>query len=181
MTLVCEGRKKSGRGFVLLTPPQSHPLPFQAIVDDAPRHRRLLSEAQRLRGGVYLRDGAIGPLELTADGRHVQKADALSWHLLSVDENEKVTACLRYHAHRPGVSLSELAVVQSAVGQSAEFGQKVREAIQDELAYAQRLGFYYVELGGWAVSPEHRCSAEALRMLLTVYAARSVNGRRARR
>src|SRR5579862_5358610 len=177
MTLVCEGRKKSGRGFVLLSPSQSYPLPFQTIVDDPSQHRRLLSQAQRLRGEAYLRDGAIRPWELTPDGRHIQPADALSWHLLSVDENEKVAACLRYFAHRPSVLWSDLAVSRSAVARSGEFGQKVREAIQAELARARRRGFYFVELGGWAVSEKQRCSSDAIRMLMTVYAlAQSMGG-----
>ncbi len=171
MTLVCEGKKNSGRGFVLLSPSsQSHSLPFRTIVEDPSRHQRLLSQAQRLRGQAYLRDGAIRQWELTADGRHVQPADALSWHLLTVDENEKVAACLRYCAHEPGVSWSELAVSRSAVARSADFGRQVKEAIQAELAKARQRAFRYVELGGWAISDEHRCTTEALRMLMTVYA-----------
>jgi len=39
----------------------------------------------------------------------------LSWHLLTVDEHERVMACIRYCAHRPGVSFSDLAISQSAV------------------------------------------------------------------
>jgi hypothetical protein len=176
MRLVCEGRKKSGRGFVVLAPPQGRPLPFEAIVNDASQHQRLLSQAQRLRGETYVRDGAIRPSELTADGRHIQPADALSWHLLTVDEGERVTACIRYYAHRPGVSWLDLAVSRSAIAQSARFGPNVREAVQDELVYARQRGFYYVELGGWAVSPERRCTSEALRMLLTVYALAQLMG-----
>ena len=59
MRLICEGRKKSGRGFVLLAPPKSHTMPFHEIVDDDSRHQRLLADAQKLRGKIYVRDGAI--------------------------------------------------------------------------------------------------------------------------
>jgi hypothetical protein len=170
MKLICEGRKTSGRGFVLLAPPQSHLLPFREVVDDDSRHQRLLTGAQKLRGEIYVRDGAIQPWELSAGGRHIQQADARSWHLMTVDERDRVTSCIRYYAHRPGVSFSDLAISRCAAAQSAEFGSKVREAVQDELAYASQRGFYYVELGGWAISPEIRCTSEALRMLLTVYA-----------
>ena len=170
MTLVCRGRKSAGRGFVLLAPEHGYGMPFHDIVDDPVRRQRLLAQAQKLRGDIYVRDGAIRPSELSADGRHIQLADALSWHLLTVDEHEKVMACIRYCAHRPGVSFSDLAISQSAVAQSTEFGRTVREAVQSELANARRRGFYYVELGGWAISEEMRCSSEALRMLLTVFA-----------
>src|SRR5262249_46368816 len=71
----------------------------------------------------------------------------------------------------------DLAISQCALARSREFGPAVREAIQRELAYARQRGFYYVELGGWAISEEMRCSAEALRMLLTVFAlAQSMGG-----
>ena len=172
MKLVCEGPGTSGRGFVVLAPPQDHSVPFHEIVDDSSRHRRLLADAQRLRGQIYVRDGAIQPWELSADGRHIQPSDALSWHLLKVDERDSVTACIRYRAHRPGASFSDLAVSQSAAARSA----LVREAIQTELACASEGGFDFVELGGWAISDQMRCSAEALRMLLSIYALGQLMG-----
>ena len=110
MKLVCEGPGRSGCGFVVLAPPQDHSVPFHEIVDDTSRHRRLLADAQRLRGEIYVRDGAIQAWELSADRRHIQPSDALSWHLLKVDERDSVTACIRYRAHRPGASFSDLAV-----------------------------------------------------------------------
>jgi len=156
----------------MLAPPQDHSVPFHEIVDDSSRHRRLLADAQRLRGEIYVRDGAIQPWELSADYRHIQPSDALSWHLLKVDERDSVTACIRYRAHRPGASFSDLAVSQSAAARSA----LVREAIQTELDCASEGGFDYVELGGWAISEQMRCSAEALRMLLTIYALGQLMG-----
>src|SRR5450759_3981205 len=47
------------------------------------RHARWLSEVQRLRGRVYLADGAVQASQLTADGRHVQRSDYDRWHLLN--------------------------------------------------------------------------------------------------
>ena len=167
MKLTCEGPTKTSRGFVLLAPPQSDAHQFAEVVDDIPQYQRLLAGAQKLRGGIYVRDGAIQRRELTADGRHVQPADAISWHLLTVDENEKVLSCIRYLAHRPGVRFRDLAVARLAEAQSPAFAQTLREAVQTELAYASQRGFSYVELGGWAISEEMRCSSEALRMLLT--------------
>ena len=132
----------------------------------------LFWRTKRLRGEIYVRDGAIQPWELSADRRHIQPSDALSWHLLKVDERDSVTACIRYRAHRPGSSFSYLSISQSAAARSA----LVREAIQTELACASEGGFDYVELGGWAISEQMRCSAEALRMLLTIYALGQLMG-----
>src|SRR5215212_7932769 len=56
-----------GRGIVLLAPPQERRGPMKYIVDDQIRHDRLLAAAQRLRGGIYLGDGAITPDHLTTD------------------------------------------------------------------------------------------------------------------
>lgn len=176
MRLIRESRDQSGRGFVLLAPPQVSSAPFDQFIDDPSRHERLLAEAQTLRGRIYVRDGAIQPSELSTDGRHIQAADHLAWHLLTVDESERVTACIRYFAHAPGVAFSELSVSRSGVVRSPEFGPRVRDAIQAELDIARRRGFWYVELGGWAVCESLRCTTEAVRTLLTVYALSQLQG-----
>jgi len=175
MKLVCEGPGRSGCGFVVLAPPQDHSVPFHEIVDDTSRHRRPSGGRSAATRRNLRSDGAIQPWELSADGRHIQPSDALSWHLLKVDERDSVTACIRYRAHRPGASLSDLAISQSAAARSA----LVRETIQAELACASEGGFDYVELGGWR-SPS-RCGAPRKRCAcFLLYSARPVDGRRAR-
>ena len=180
MRLTCDSRKRLGRGFVLLAPPQSGRVPFRRVRHDPSRYQQLLAQAQMLRGRVYLQDGAIQPWQLCSGSRYIQKADGASWHLLTVDENEKVTACLRYLAHAPGVSFSDLAISQSSIAQSIELGPVLREAVETDIQCARRRGLAYVELGGWAISEELRCSTEAIRALLTVYAiVQSLGGARA--
>ena len=180
MRLTCDTRNRLGRGFVLLAPPQSGQVPFHKVQNDPSRYQQLLAQAQMLRGRVYLQDGAIQPWQLCSGSRYVQKADGTSWHLLTVDENEKVTACLRYLAHAPGVSFSDLAISQSSIAHSTELGPVLREAVETDIQCARRQGLAYVELGGWAISEELRCSTEAIRALLTVYAlGQSLGGARA--
>jgi hypothetical protein len=135
-----------------------------------------LAEAQRLRGRIYLQDGAIQRSELLADDRHIQAADDQAWHLLTVDENEAVVACIRYFAHKPCVKFSELSIAGSDITRSAELGTRVRAAVETELDCARRRGVWYVELGGWAVCESLRCTTEAVRTLLTVYALSQVRG-----
>ncbi len=175
MRRICESRKKLGRGFVLLAPPLTHPTLSEHLVEDESHHQRLLADAQRLRGRIYVEDGAIRPSDLTA-GRHIQAVDDLSWHLLTVDGGDRVTACIRYLVHRPGVSYPELAVSRSAAAHSPKLGPWVREAVQSELDYAARRGFSYVELGGWAISEELRCTTEAISTLVMVYALSQLLG-----
>ena len=175
MKLGCDARP-SGRRYVLLAPGQSAASQFNQAVVDPWRHHRLLAKAQRLRGRIYLQDGAIQASELLADDRHVQPADDQAWHLLTVDDNEAVTACIRYFAHEPGVSYSDLSIAGSGVARSAEFGTRVRAAVEAELACARRRGVWYVELGGWAVCESLRCTTEPIRTLLTVYALSQLRG-----
>ncbi len=174
MKLRCDARP-SGRQYVLLAPSQSAASSFDHAFVDPSRHHRLLAEAQRLRGRIYVHDGAIQPSDLLAD-RHIQTADDQAWHLLTVDENEAVIACIRYSAHEPCVSFSELSIAGSGIARSAEFGVRVREAVEIELDCARRRGVWYVELGGWAVCDSLRCTTEAIRTLLTVYALSQVRG-----
>jgi len=170
------GASQSGRQFVLLAPSQSAASQFDQALVDPSRHHRLLAEAQRLRGRIYVRDGAIQPADLSADDRHIQAADDQAWHLLTVDENQEVIACIRYFAHEPSVRFSELSVASSGIARSAELGTRVREAVETELECARRRGVWYVELGGWAVCESLRCTTEAIRTLLTVYALSQVRG-----
>lgn len=159
-----------GRGFVLLAPDDRAHFPFTQRVTDESRHQTLLEGAQRLRGSIYVRDGAIRPEQLTPDGRHVQAVDSRSWHLLTVDNQQKVVACIRYHAHRPGTTFSSLALSQ------ANFAPRVKTAVKSQLEVARRRGWSYVELGGWAICEELRCTTEAFRMLLAVYGLSELMG-----
>ena len=175
MKLRCDARQ-SGRQYVLLAPSQDAASQFDQASVDSLRHRRLLAEAQRLRGRIYLKDGAIQRSELLADDRHIQAADDQAWHLLTVDQNEAVVSCIRYFAHEAGVRFSELSVARSHIVRSAELGTRVREAVETELDRAKRRGVWYVELGGWAVCESLRCTTEAVRTLLTVYALSQLRG-----
>ncbi len=175
MRFTCENRQSLGREFVLLAPGHT-PAQFGRILGDTSQHQRLLAGAQKLRGRIYVEDGAIEADQLSSDGRHIQAADDLSWHLLAVEPGEKVVACLRYFAHAPHVTFSELTVSQSALARSPELGAQVREAVETELEYAARRGLSYVEIGGWAISEELRCTSEALQMLLSVYALGQLTG-----
>jgi hypothetical protein len=132
-------------------------------------HQRLLTDAQRLRGRIYLQDGAILTSQLLSDGRHVQAADQKSWHLLTLDERGRVAACTRYLPHSNTVSFSELTVSNSPIAQSDAWGRSFRNVIEAELALAKKRQCSYVEMGGWVISEGLRCTTEAVRMVLAAY------------
>lgn len=176
MVLSSRTENRLGRDFVVLAPPQAGPTQIGQMEEDPTLHRRLLADSQRLRGRIYLQDGAIREDALTLDGRHIQPADDRSWHLLTIDRERQVTACIRYLAHPAGISYSDLEVSRAILHQPPPFEERVRRSVQAEVAKSNALGFSYVELGGWVVGEELRCSTEAIRMLLMMYSLSQLLG-----
>ena len=176
MRLIPGSDARLRRRFVLLAPDRCHTIPFSEKAVDASLHQKLLADAQKLRGRVYLEDGAIETTQLSADGRHVQAADQLSWHLLTLDERGKVAACTRYLPHSNGVSFDDLTVSRSAVAQSESWGRAFRIAVEAELSLARNRRCSYVEMGGWVISEALRCTTEAVRMVLAAYSLAQLFG-----
>ena len=108
-------------------------------------HASLLSGLQHLRAQVYVDQGALRQSQLL-DGRHVQAADEHAWHIITVDEGNRVSACARYLVHDNSVSFCDLAVSHSALAESKIWGRKLRLAIESELAGARQRGLAYVEV-----------------------------------
>ncbi|MDE3168097.1 MAG: hypothetical protein KGN36_20010 [Acidobacteriota bacterium] len=125
---------------------------------------------QRLRGRVYREDGAITDAQLTSDGRHWQPMDASSWHLVALDEGGGVSGCARYSHFPSGARFHDLGVRTAEIARSDRWGSLVRAAVESQVARATRERLAFAEVGGWAISPEKRCTAEALRVALATYA-----------
>ena len=156
--------------FVVLPPPGAKvPRIFQRIEVDNRRHNILLARMQRLRGRVYLDDGAIRDQDLTPDARHRLPDDDFAWHVLSVGEGGQVTACLRYLDERNSGSFRGLWVSHSALASCPRQGWKLRMAVQSKMEWARatRLGFGSV--GGWAAAPNHRRTLEPVSIILATY------------
>jgi predicted GNAT family N-acyltransferase len=157
--------------FQLLAPPQ----PNSGSVFGRSRineqlHHHYLSAMQRLRGRVYLKDGAVQPCELDDDGRFHMRGDEQSWHLLLTDENRDVLGCARYLVHPNTVPFHKLRIGHSALAQDPQWAAKVREAVEADLQIARRNNFSYVEIGGWALAEEWRGTRAALEILVGSYA-----------
>jgi hypothetical protein len=133
-------------------------------------HRHYLHEAQRLRGRIYLQDGAIQACELRDDGRFPMHGDTQSWHLLLIDEARQVIGCARYLVHPGSVPFDRLRIGQSALAKDEFWGPQVRAAVESDLQETQQQGFSYLELGGWALSEEWRGTRAALEILVGSYA-----------
>ena len=157
------------RRLVLLTPPDVRiPFSLNNRGCDVRRHESLLASAQRLRGRIYLEDGALSS-EALRDGRHVVASDYESWHLLVLDDADEVCGCVRFREHDRNVTFPDLIAAESAIASCSRWGERMRRAVEDEMAIARSLDFPFLEIGGWALSREIRGSVEALRMILAIY------------
>lgn len=169
LTLTADSNAK--RRFMLLAPAGVDPRgTFRQVEAEPGRRSDLLADMQRLRGRVYLRDGAITAKELTRDGRHVQAIDESSWHLLVVSNSGRVLGCTRYLQHNPDTRFQQLRVRTAAIAESEQWGSVLRNAVERELETARDRGFSFVEVGGWALDESLRGSTDALRSVLFTYA-----------
>jgi hypothetical protein len=177
MNLIPGANAGHGR-LVLLAPADAFIAERFARVEYSPQHHaNLLGKLQRLRGQAYFEDGAIDRCDLEPDGRYVQPQDAGAWHLVSLNERGDVCGCARYIAHSGRLRYADTGVSSSPLSRSTEWGPSLRTAVTSEIALAQRLGVDYVEVGGWALAPELRCTSEALRIALAMFSlARLLGG-----
>lgn len=170
MNLTFSNRPANNRGMVLLAPTLcAVPGAFKNAGVDVQRHGQLLAELQRLRGALYLEDGAITPDQLTADGRHKLPIDERSWHVLTLDTNGQVSGCSRYSPYPETVSFRDLGVAKSALAINPRWGKLLQSAVNDEISLAKNLNIGFGEVGGWALGRELRFTLEALRIALGTY------------
>ncbi len=166
-----------GRSLVLLAPSQSQiPAHLRRVKVDQQVHSHYLASLQRLRGSQYLKDGAIGRWQLTADGRHTQAADSAAWHILAVDEEGEVTGCARYFPHSTSADFQDLGAGRSSQASCSVWGSRLASAVQNEMIDARNRGISYVELGGWAIREDLRRSADAIRIALGSYSLAGLLG-----
>jgi hypothetical protein len=155
--------------FVVLPPcRQTVSKRFRNVQVDSRHYDELLAAMQRLRGEVYLSDGAIQAGDLI-DGRHKMSIDEQSWHVLSVDSGGRICACLRYLEHHNARSLDDLSVRDAALAACPRFGSHFRLAVEAEMMHARLTKLGFGEVGGWAVAEPFRRTLEPLRVILTSY------------
>jgi len=164
-------RLRSQTRFAILPPSRlATPEVFRNIDASNRRHQHLLSKMQRLRGSAYQADGAVHRSELTADGRHKLSIDERSWHVLSLDADGEVVACLRYLEESHISAFDGLRVRHAALARCPSQGARFRRAVEGEIEHARRTSIGFGEVGGWAVREDHRRTPESLRIVLATYA-----------
>jgi hypothetical protein len=153
------------------------PESFPAVDVNPERHDEILAQLQRLRGSVYLHDGAITPAQLTADGRHQLPIDNASWHVVSVQDDGRVLGCARYRAYDKHTQPEHLSAWRSALAGDRTWRGTLHMALESEISLARKRNVDYVEVGGWAIAEDLRFTMEALNIALSTYAlAQSIGG-----
>jgi hypothetical protein len=155
---------------ILLAPPGTPiPVGFNNVDPDPAEHGRLLQEVQRLRGHVYLADGAIERRHLQ-DGLHRTPEDMQSWHLLMLDAQRRVTACAWYLLHeRPPAAHDLQRVRDTPLARGEASRASLWTAVEQELDRARRAGLKYAELGGWAVTEAARGTTDTFILALSTF------------
>jgi hypothetical protein len=161
---------------VVLSPPdRAIPASFKRVTVDTDRHQSVLRQVQRLRGDVYLQDGAITKEQLSHDGRHQTAEDDKSWHLAMLDAERRVTGVMWYREHdKP--TLQQLRTRHCPLADCGTWRDKLHAAVEFDIARARREGIGYAEVGGWAVAPEKRGTTEGLMLALAVYSLSQLTG-----
>jgi predicted GNAT family N-acyltransferase len=157
--------------FKLLAPDYAH---SAAVLRNCEENRKLhhwyLSAMQRLRGRVYLCDGAIRPYEVECDGRFIMDGDEDAWHLLLVDDADEIVGCARYMLYPKTACFDSLRVSRSALAKDFQWACRLRQTVEADLQLASDRNLLYVEIGGWALSEEWRQTKAALETAIGSYA-----------
>lgn len=163
---------------IVILPPVGARVPssFRHVSDRPESYRCMLSAVQRFRGSIYLEDGAICQDELTADGRHDVPIDEKSWHVITIDSNGRIWACLRFLEEHASSHFDRLWMRQAAITSCPSWGSRVRRAVEEEMAVARRESVRFGEVGGWATDRERRCTIEGVRTVLATYGLLQVLG-----
>lgn len=164
-----------GKRLVLLAPTAEVPTFFKNVVTDAVRHEELIQETQALRGKIYLEEGAVRRDQLSAQGLHRTPEDDRSWHLLMVDDHQRVTACAWYLQHHRTVEPEHLRVRNTPLATN-QWRDILWKGVSAEITRARREFLRYVEVGGWAVAKEGRGMSEGLVIALAGYSLGQISG-----
>ncbi len=142
---------------------------FRNVTFNWHRHAERVREMQRLRGKVYLEDGAIERRHLSNDGLHRTPEDERSWHLLMLGRDGRISACAWYLEHENTTSIQSLRVRNCPLAATKSGRDTLHAAVESEITRARKDGLRYAEVGGWAVSKQCRCTSEGLLLALAAY------------
>jgi hypothetical protein len=164
-------------GRLVILAPSDLPFPrsLEHVIADSRRHTNLLHHLQRLRGSVYAEEGAIRQTQLTSDGRHEMADDLRAWHLLTLDDEHRISGCISYREHDGRPPLEQLRAGRTPLAVEPRWKDRVRAAVDAETARAEGENIAYAEVGGWAVA-KNAHFADCLLLILGTYSLSQLVG-----
>jgi hypothetical protein len=170
-TLRLVASQRLSRHIVILAPAGRIPRNLEsASYAGSLSYQALLAGMQKLRGTAYLKEGVLGEHDLTSDGRYIAQFDAASWHILIVHQQEVIGSI----SYEP---ISKVSTSHLPPGQSAEWSAMARLVVEEQIDHTHRTGLPFVVVRDWVMVEDLRCSTEAIRLLLVVFAlARYLGG-----
>lgn len=151
------------------------PVGLDNVRIDAARHGALLHDVQRLRGRIYVADGAVRRDQLSVDGRHETPEDPRAWHLLVTDDSGATSGCIWYLEHSLTPKFDDLRVRTAEVAHHDVWGTKLRSAVAADIALASSERVRYAEVGGWAVDRNSNLT-DCLLLILGLYGFSQLRG-----
>lgn len=138
---------------MLLAPAGAPVEAFANVTRDATAHEAMLHRVQRLRGEVYVDDGAAPEQLLDASGRHVAADDPLRWHIVLLDPEDAPIACVSLRLHMADARPEEVTVYELAhLADDDTFAPRLHRALGDVIDLARSEQVHFGEAGGMAVS-----------------------------
>src|SRR3954465_15142786 len=116
---------------VILAPPEAsipRGLRCQVVNNEAAR-ASFLCDVRRLRGRVYVADGAFQSDQLWQDERRYSSDDLHSWHLIIMAADGKPEGCIRVLQHEAPVGLQDLRAQHSPLARDHQWCEPLKQAI----------------------------------------------------
>jgi hypothetical protein len=164
------------RLLVLMPPDTEVPDHFNNFEFDGERYRSIIRQVQRFRGAIYYQDGAVERHQLTPDGLHQTPEDEKSWHLVMLDNEDRISACAWFRCHDNHVYFDRLRVKNCPLASAPDCRDKLWHAVDAEIGRAREGGLRYAEVGGWAVANESRGTSDGLIVALSTYSLGRICG-----
>jgi len=127
-----------------------------------------LSAIQKLRGTVYVADGALSTSALDVEGRHISEDDEHSYHL--VLWNGQIEGCMRIRVYEQPPEASALRVYDLVRRMPEEIIPRYHTALCDFIQQWHARGYLIGEAGGWAVGSNYKGSTISLVLPLADWA-----------
>lgn len=125
-----------------------------------------LARIRRLRGKVFLADGAVTQEHLDESGSYHTSLDHRAWHIYLAGNDGEVPACCTLMLHRNVVEVQELRISELLCHIQDDRRGLYESAIQSLIREAARLNVGFGEAAAWAIDQKFRNHCASMMMII---------------